>query len=93
MKRIINKLFKKKYPYDHEETLKTLINTMLKQHNVDFDYVKKNKTINGVPWYEHFTWTIAEEKEFKDFFIKHLITECSPAIPKHEIEKEFNWFN
>ena len=93
MNKIINKHFKKKYSYDHEETLRTLINTMLKKHNVDFDYVKENQTINGTPWFQYFTWTTTEEKEFKDFFIKHLTTKCSPPMSKHRVEKEFSWFN
>lgn len=83
----------KKYPYDSEETGKVLINKMLEKHKVDVEYVKANPTIEGIPWYQYYTFTEEEHQQWKDFFINYVMKECKPKQNKKDAEKKFMWFD
>lgn len=45
---------------------------MLKPHGVDIEYVMANPEIEGAPWYQHYTWTTEDEKQFKKEAIAYL---------------------
>lgn len=48
-----------------------IVNYMLKPYNVDCDYVIKNPEINGVPWYQYYTFNSEEEyKRYKKYALK-----------------------
>lgn len=83
----------KKYPYNSEYTGNILINKMLEKHKVDVEHVKTNPVIEGVSWFQHYTFTTEEHAAFKDFFIKYLMTECKPKETKKTAEKKFVWFD
>lgn len=72
-----------------EKFIKTVINKMLNKHNVDYDYVKDNPEIEGVPWYQHYTMTTQEELELEKFFIS-LYKKMKLGSRS---EKEWAWFN
>lgn len=48
----------------HDIVFKYLVNKMLKIHNVDYDYVVNNQTIEDKPWFQHYTWTEEQEARF-----------------------------
>lgn len=71
--------------------LEGLINIMLKKYNVDYDYIVKNQTIEGLPWFEYYTFTTLEN----DFFerdAKVYLKSKFKRWSKKTINREFNWF-
>lgn len=63
----------KKIKLESEEFLRPVINYMLREYGVDYDYVKKNSKIKGVLWCQYYWDTLESKKEFLDWlrvFIK-----------------------
>ena len=83
----------KKYPYNSLETASVLINKMLEKYNITIDHVIDNPEIEGVPWYQYYTFTEEEHKQWKDFFIEYVTKECKPKITKQGAEERFLWFD
>tara|TARA_R110000850_G_scaffold34024_1_gene92223 strand:- start:30730 stop:30987 length:258 start_codon:yes stop_codon:yes gene_type:complete len=71
-----------------EDFIKEVINKMLEKHNVDYDYVMKNTSMDEVPWYEHFTHTLIEEEQLEKFF-----HEKYKKYFKTNSKNEWNMFN
>lgn len=55
-----------------EKNLKDIINYALRNFNADYDYVLKNKVINGVAWYEYFWDDDKSKAEFMDWLRKYV---------------------
>lgn len=57
----------KKIKLDSEEFIRPVINYMLREYEVDYDYVKKHNDIKGIPWFQYY-WDSPESKqEFLDW--------------------------
>lgn len=75
------------------EATKILINKMLEKYNVDYDYIFDNQEIDGVPWYQYYTWTQEESDKYKEFFIDFLRHNIKPKFLKKQAIREWDWFN
>jgi hypothetical protein len=75
-----------------EEIFKHLVTKMLEPYGVDYDYVKANPEIEGMPWYNYFSYVSAEhEKDFEEYFIKFVKKHLKHSQKKAEME--YAWFN
>lgn len=36
-----------------------LINKMLEPYGINYQYVKDHPTIDGIPWYDYYTWRVS----------------------------------
>jgi hypothetical protein len=74
-----------------ESFIKVAINKMLERHGVDYDYVKENSLIGGVNWYQHYTWTEEECKQFEIWFKEIFVKK---KLGGHRMaDKVFTWFD
>lgn len=64
-----------------------LVNKMLEPYEVDYEYVVNNPEIEGEPWYQHYTWTMAQENEFKTWAISRArkVLHCSMSFAQKEV--------
>jgi hypothetical protein len=77
-----------------EGLIRFLVDKMLKErHGVDFDYVVKNQTIEGTPWYQYYTWTEQEQEQYRRWFIEVLTKHVTPKYPRREAERIWDSFN
>lgn len=74
-----------------EDLVPVLINLMLKKYNRDFNYIQNHSTIQGKPWYEHFTLTKEEFSIFKKEAIN--LIKINFKCSKSYAAKIFIWFN
>jgi len=68
---------------------KYLIDKMLKPYGVDFDYIVEHQTIDDVPWYQHYTWTEAEQDKFQEEAIAHVVKTLH--MPKKQATVSVGW--
>jgi len=68
-----------------------LIGKMLEKYNVTYEYILQNQKIDGVNWFQYYTFTEEEEKEFHLWFINRLTNtyRCSISLA----EREYSYFN
>lgn len=64
----------KKIKLDSEEFLRPVINYMLRDYGIDYDYVKKHPEINGMLWCQYYWDTPETKQEFLDWLKKFLKT-------------------
>lgn len=83
----------KKIYIGSEELVKILVDKMLEKYNVNTDYVIANPTIDGISWFQYYTWTSEEQSTYKEWFIKFLKNNVKPKLNKERIEREFFWFD
>lgn len=78
----------------HEEKVKQLIremfNKMLERHGVDYDFIIKNYQDPDKRFYEDYTWTMAEEREFVEWAEK--LTRKKLGSTAKTAAKEVGWF-
>lgn len=61
-----------KIKLDSEEFLRPVITYMLREYDVDYDYVVKHPKINGVLWCKYYWDTPKSKKHFLDWLKKFL---------------------
>ena len=76
-----------------DQIVRELIDAMLSKHNVGYDHVKANPKIDGVNWFQYYTWTAAEEASYKEWFINYWQQRVLPRLPKTRLEKEWTWYS
>lgn len=76
---------------NHDDLAKELINLMLSKYNIDYAYIKEHQHIDGVPWYEYYTFTEQEANEFKEKAVA-LIKKREKCSQRYA-EESFMWFN
>lgn len=69
-----------------------LINLMLHPKGSSYEEVLKEPTINGLEWYQYYTWTDRDVQTFKSVFIDTLVNNCTPKFTKSMAEIEWGWF-
>ena len=69
---------------------RTILNKMLEKHGIDVEYVLKHKEIEGLPWYNYYTFTQKEFEEWKIWVMKYLKT---TYISKYRHEQGFEMLN
>ena len=74
-----------------EKHLKDIINYALRNFDADYDYVLKNKVINGVAWYEYFWDDDKSKAEFMEWLKKYL--KKNLKYPKNRINVIANWID
>lgn len=74
----------------NDELVKALINKMLEPFGVDIEYCVANHTIEGKPWYQHFTMTQKQWDEYEKW-AKEMI-KSNTYWNKKQIDREFAWF-
>ena len=80
--------------YKRQDLPKVLIDKMLEPHGSSYDEVVANPKIDGIPWYQYYTWKSQEEVDkFKEFFIFTLTKQTTPKIALKQAEKEWAWFS
>ena len=72
---------------------KILIDKMLENHDVDYDWVMKNQHIDGMPWCSKLEWTTEQSENYKKWFIDFFYTRVSPRMTKKKIKKDYVWFD
>jgi hypothetical protein len=84
----------KKVKVTKDDALELIINKQLEPYKVDMEFVRENNTIEGKPWYQHFTFKKVEDwQNWKDYSIEVLTTKLSPKMPKKQAEKQFLWID
>lgn len=64
----------KKIKLNSEEFLRPVIDYMLREYGVDYDYVVKHPTFGKIPWYQYYWDSPETKKEFLDWLKKFLKT-------------------
>ena len=72
---------------------KILIDKMLENHNVDYDYVVENQHINGVVWCSYYSWTQEESNNYKKWWFDFFQKNVSPKLSKRILEREYIWWD
>lgn len=76
----------------YSEVFKEIINKQLELYNVDYNYVVKNKEIEGKPWYIYYTFKTKEDFDnWKNFSIKLMINNLK--YNKEYSKKTFEMIN
>jgi hypothetical protein len=73
-----------------EKEVPILIEKMLNGRST-YDFVMENQKIDGVPWFQYFTWDEEEEEEYRKWFMERFLK--VHKYPKKLAEREFSWFN
>lgn len=71
--------------------VKTLVDLQLKEagYDVDYNYVIKNLSIDGVEWYEYYHWK--NEEDYERF--KQKAIEIINKQTNLDVRKDFYWFD
>lgn len=70
---------------------KKILDKMLEKYNIDTDYVGQNQEIDGVKWFEYYTFTTEEFEQWKDWAIKEI--RKTMRWSKKRSESEFGYLN
>jgi len=76
-----------------DKVLKFVVDKMLEPYDSSFDKVVEEPKINGVVWYQFYTWSEEQMEQFKEFFIKTLTKSCSPKFSIEMANREWAMFN
>lgn len=77
-----------------DELLILILNKQLEQHNVDVNYVKSNPEVDGMPWYQYYTFKTRKDfDEWKEFSINAIMTRLDQSYSRETANKEFNMIN
>jgi hypothetical protein len=83
----------KKYKLPSDELLNLLLNKQLEPYNITVEDLMKlpEGKINGVWWYEYYTFkTVEDYNIWKNFCVDILRNHTTPKLDKRRIEKEFS---
>jgi hypothetical protein len=83
-----------KIKLDSEEFLRPVINYMLREYGVDYDYVVKHPKIQGVIWFHYYWDTPETKKEFLDWLKTFLKTKVDykPYLIKNVVSSiDLHW--
>jgi len=83
----------KKMDLRNPATVELIINKMLSKHNVDMKYVMAHPIIDGLDWFQRFTFTRLEADLFKEWFVAFIRNKCSNSMNKKMAEREYLWFD
>jgi len=83
----------KKIKINSPELAKILIDKMLENTSVDYNYVIANQQIEGRLWCTHYSWTQKESDTYKKWWIDFFYNNVTPKRTKKYIEKSWPWFN
>ena len=64
-----------------------LINKMLEKHGKTYEDVKDEPL-----WYDKYTWTLAEEYEYMNWFVDYIYRNVTPRMSKKQIRREYSFF-
>lgn len=103
MKKIINKIviyinniifsIVMRFKPDSEKVVTKIINKMLKPYKIDMNYVINNPKINGIDWFQYYTFNSNEEVEkWKKYSIKQL-KRAYPYMSDKYIERQFSYID
>jgi len=82
-----------KYDLRNPATVELIINKMLSKHNVDMKYVIAHPIVDGMDWFQYYTWSYLESQEFRSWLITFARTECSGRMSKAFAEKYYREFD
>lgn len=74
----------------------TLVNKALEKYGVTVDDIKKlpDQSINGIPWYQYYTFDSKEEYEtWKEWCRVFLSTQVTPKFTKRDFEMAWSSFD
>lgn len=74
-----------------DELALVLIDKMLNKHGKDCAFVLENPIIDGIEWYQYFTWTEEEEQEFKAWAVA--LIKNTLRCTKKQAEREYDIFH
>jgi len=83
----------KKIKRNSPDLAKILINKMLENHDIDYDYVMANQHIDGKVWCSHYEWTQEQSDNYKDWWMDFFRNNVSPKMSKTQLKKEWSWFD
>lgn len=83
----------KKIKFGDKGLAKILIDKMLENHDVDYEWVMNNQQIDGMPWCTKLEWTQEQSNEYKKWFVDFFYTKVSPRKTKKWINREYMWFD
>lgn len=66
-----------------------IINKMLEPYKIDYQYIKDHSSINGIPWYDYYTWTESQQSEFKEWAVSRVKKEFK--VTDERARKEVGW--
>ena len=72
-----------------------IVNSMLKfagYPDVTYDYVVQHPYVEDMDWFNHYTWTVEQENEFKTTIFKPLLKRFMPHATSHGLDSEMSWF-
>lgn len=81
----------KKIKLDSEEFLRPVINYMLREYGVDYNYIVKYQKYKNIPWFEYYWDTPETKKEFLDWLKQFLKTNVN--YKPHSIDDVINSIN
>ena len=87
---------KKKYKSSDDDLIHLLLNKQLEKYGVTITDILKlpDNKINGVYWYQYYTFDSEEEYDkWKDFCIDILTNHVTPKLPKKLVESNFSWID
>jgi two-component SAPR family response regulator len=76
-----------------DKVLKFVVDKMLEPYNSSYEQVIEEPKIDGVFWYQYYTWGEGQKEEFKNFFIKTLTKRCSPKYSIDGAKREWAMFD
>lgn len=83
----------KKLKEGSQEVARIIFDKMLEKHNVGYDYVMKNQTINDRVWCSYYSWTPEEQAEYKKWWIDFYYTRVTPRRTKKRLKESWLWFD
>lgn len=78
-----------KFTLSKEKAVKRIINYQLKPYKVDMDYVIENPKIDGIPWYQYYTFKSLKEEQDWEKYSKRQLRKAYPYMSDKYIEREF----
>lgn len=74
-----------------QKLAKKILDKMLEKYNIDTEYVAQNQEIDGIKWYDHYTFTQDEFEEWANWSIKEI--RKTMRWNKKRAENEFGYLN
>lgn len=76
-----------------DEAVRLIIDNQLKKYNVDMTYIINDPEIDGVPWYNYYTFDSKKEYQKWEKFAKRMIKKSRSYSDEKVINREFSYLN
>lgn len=74
-----------------DNLIPVMIDKMLEPYGKSYAWVVENQLIDGVSWFDYYTWTEAEERDFKIWAVR--VIKRALRCSSEKAISEYGWFS